>query len=103
MVSAQIHGNAGFQRLQQHLLKLVLKYRLYVMKCSLFSQLQKMNLSKMSCDDINLQAIRDSDLTKQATEVVYTAVGFGVLAFQKIQVMRQEMATARKAHTNTAQ
>ncbi|MCX6527451.1 MAG: hypothetical protein NTU52_05605 [Actinobacteria bacterium] len=73
------------------------------MKCSLFSQLQKMNLSKMSCDDIDLQALRDSDLAKQATEVVYTAVGFGVLAFQKIQVMRQEMATARKAHTNTAQ
>lgn len=62
-----------------------------------------MNLSKMSCDDIDLQAIRNSDLAKQAQGVVYTAVGFGILAFQKIQVMRQEMATARKAHTNTAQ
>ncbi|MSO31785.1 MAG: hypothetical protein EXQ64_03115 [Ilumatobacteraceae bacterium] len=73
------------------------------MKCSIFSQLQKIDFSKITCDDIDLQAIRDSDLAKQAKEVGYTAVGFGVLAFQKIQVKRQEMATARKTRSNTAQ
>ncbi|MSO59442.1 MAG: hypothetical protein EXQ63_03860 [Ilumatobacteraceae bacterium] len=73
------------------------------MSCSFLSQLQKIDLSKITCTDIDLQAVLDSDAVKQAKEAGYTAVGFGVLAFQRIQVLRQEMATAHKARSNTAQ
>jgi hypothetical protein len=42
-------------------------------------------------------------VVKQATEIGYTAVGFAVLGFQKLQVRRVELFDAIKARNNTAQ
>ncbi len=79
------------------------KSRIEGVKCSFLSEIQKIDLSKIKCTDVDLQAIINSDAAKQAKEATYTVVGFGVLAFQRIQVLRQEIATARKTRTNTAQ
>jgi hypothetical protein len=42
-------------------------------------------------------------VVKQATEAGYTAVGFAVLGFQKMQVRRRELLDSLKNRNNTAQ
>jgi hypothetical protein len=92
-----------------------------------FSQvsLPKISMPKMSLPDVRIPSIHSIDLTKfdlsQVTTALkiddivesapvktvrdagYTAIGFGVLAFQKAQVRRRELTDALKSRFNTAQ
>jgi hypothetical protein len=52
---------------------------------------------------VNPSAVLQNPVVKQATEIGYTAVGFAVLGFQKLQVRRVELFDAMKARNNTAQ
>jgi hypothetical protein len=47
--------------------------------------------------------VLQSPVVKQATDFGYTAVGFAVLGFQKLQVRRVELLDALKSRGNTAQ
>lgn len=87
--------------------------------------LSKISMPKVSMPDVRIPSIHSIDLTKldlsQVTAALkiddivesapvqtvrdagYTAIGFGVLAFQKVQVRRRELTEALKSRFNTAQ
>lgn len=89
------------------------------------NNLPKIDFSKISLPKVNIPTIHSLDLTKidlahvksavkldeilesapvrTARDAGYTAVGFGVLAFQKVQVRRREITEALKSRLNTAQ
>jgi len=52
----------------------------------------KLDVSKLPLPNIDVAKIASAPGVQRAKDVGYTAVGFGVLAFQKAQVRRREIA-----------
>ncbi len=64
--------------------------------------LTKLDLSQVT-SALKIDDIVESAPVKTVRDAGYTAIGFGVLAFQKVQVRRRELTEALKSRFNTAQ